>query len=82
MDKYSAYSVEKLKAKGASPEAIQAQVQQMAKFKQMYDNPLINAAMTFIEPFPVGLGITLLSAAILRRKRQSQPANSVSPVLT
>jgi hypothetical protein len=32
--------------------------------------------MTFIEPFPVGLVITLLSAAFLRKKAQSQPAQS------
>jgi hypothetical protein len=34
----------------------------------MYANPLINAAMTFIEPFPVGLLITIISSAILKRK--------------
>ena len=33
----------------------------------MLDNPLINAAVTFTEPFPVGLLITLISAAVLRR---------------
>jgi hypothetical protein len=36
--------------------------------KTMLDNPLINAAMTFIEPFPVGLIITAVSAVILRKK--------------
>jgi hypothetical protein len=35
--------------------------------------------MTFIEPFPVGLGITLLSAAVLRKKAQSQTAQLPSP---
>ena len=39
------------------------------KFKIAYDNPLVNAAYTFIEPFPVGLVITLVSAAALRRRR-------------
>jgi uncharacterized protein DUF4199 len=68
MDNYGAYLVEKAKAAGASPAAIQAQLEQVKKYKEMYDNPLINAAMTFIEPFPVGLVITLISAAILRRK--------------
>jgi len=33
------------------------------------DNPLTNAAITFTEPFPVGLIITLISAAVLRKKR-------------
>jgi len=40
----------------------------------MYKNPLFNVAMTFIEPFPVGLVITLLSAAVLRKKPQSLAA--------
>jgi hypothetical protein len=40
----------------------------MKSFKQMLDNPLINAALTFTEPFPIGLLVTLISAAILRRK--------------
>jgi hypothetical protein len=74
MDKYGAYMVQKLQASGASAAAIQAQVQQIQKYKQMYDNPWINAAMTFIEPFPIGLLITLLSAVVLRRKAQPQPA--------
>ena len=76
MDKYAAHAVEKAKASGASAAAIQAQLQQLKKYKELYDNPLINAAMTFIEPFPVGLVITLISAAVLRKKMPSQPAQS------
>ena len=79
MDKYAAHAVQKLQASGASAAAVQAQVQKMEKFKQMYANPLINAAMTFIEPFPVGLVITLISAAILRKRPQLQPAQSPLP---
>lgn len=79
MDKYGAHIIEKLKASGASAAAIQAQTQQLQKMKVLYENPLINAAMTFIEPFPVGLAITLISAAILRRKSQPQPAQSPVP---
>jgi hypothetical protein len=79
MDKYAAYLVEKLKASGASAAAVQTQLQQLIRYKELYENPLINAAMTFIEPFPVGLVITLISAAILRRKPQSQPAQSPLP---
>ncbi len=79
MDQYGAHIIERLKASGASAAAIQAQIQQQKHFKEMYANPFFNAAMTFIEPFPVGLAITLLSAAILRRKPQSQPAPSPLP---
>jgi hypothetical protein len=76
MDKYGAYMIEKLKTSGASPQAVQAQVQQMNRYKELYENPLFNAAITFVEPFPIGLGITLLSAAVLRRKPQSQPGQA------
>jgi len=34
----------------------------------LYENPLYNAAITFLEPFPVGVLMTLISAAVLRRK--------------
>jgi len=76
LDKYGAHLVEKLKASGANAAAIQTQVDQLKQYKLMYKNPLLVAAMTFIEPFPVGLVITLISAGVLRRKPQAQPAQS------
>jgi Protein of unknown function (DUF4199) len=78
-DKYGAQVVEKLKASGATDAAIQAQLQQIKTYKEQYANPLINAARTFIEPFPVGLVITLVSAAVLRRRPKSLSAQSASP---
>lgn len=69
MDKYAAHVIDQARASGASAEAIQAKLQEMKKFKELYSNPFFNVAMTFIEPFPVGLIITLISAAILRKKR-------------
>jgi hypothetical protein len=68
MDRYAAYMAEQAKASGASAEAIQEQLHQFAEFKEWYQNPLFNAAITFIEPFPVGLVISLVSAAILRKR--------------
>lgn len=76
MDSYAANAVEKLKAAGASAAAIEAKVQEMQKAKEMYANPFLNAAMTFIEPFPVGLLITLISAAVLRKKARPQAAST------
>ena len=61
-----------IKNSGASPEAIQTQLNQL----KYLDNPFINAAMTFVEPFPVGLIITLISALILRRKSKPQSGGS------
>lgn len=79
MDKYSAYMVEKLKASGASAAVVEVKLQELKKYKELYNNPLFNAAMTFIEPLPIGLAITLISAAILRKKAQSQPAQTPLP---
>ena len=50
----------------------------MKQLKQMLDNPFLNAAMSFIEPLPVGLIITLISSLILR-KRGKGPSPSNEP---
>ena len=68
MNKYVAYAMEKEKASGASDAEIQKKTEDMAKFMKAYENPLVNAAFTLLEPFPVGLVITLISAGILRTK--------------
>ena len=68
-EKYAAHVIEKARASGAGPEAIQAQTQEMDQMKQLVKNPFLHAAFVFLEPFPVGLIITLISAAILRKKK-------------
>jgi hypothetical protein len=68
VDKYASYMVEKVKASGASQQVIDAKLQEMKNFRAMYNNPFINAAISFFEPFPIGLIVTLISAAILRKK--------------
>ena len=75
-DAYGAHLVEKLTASGANPAAIQAKLEQVRKYKELYKNPLFNAALTFIDPFPIGLVITLISALVLRRKPRSLPEQS------
>jgi hypothetical protein len=72
-DKYSSYMVEQLKASGASQEIVRAKIEEMRQFKAMYDNPFINAAITFLEPLPIGLILTFISALIVRRKRKDVP---------
>jgi hypothetical protein len=74
-DKYAAHMIEKARAAGATAEAIQAQTQEMDQMKQLMKNPFFHAAFVFLEPFPVGLVITLISSLILRKKRgQTQNA--------
>src|SRR5258706_1276271 len=70
-DKYSASVLDKARKDGASLAKIETTKKQMADFKRLYANPVINAGMTLLEVFPVGLVVTLVSAAILRRKAGS-----------
>ena len=68
-DRYAARQIEKAKAAGAPESEVEKQRQEMEHFKEMYRNPLANVAMTFLEPLPVGLLMTLLAAGLLRRGR-------------
>jgi hypothetical protein len=67
-DKYAARTIAEMHEKGASADAIAAKTKELATLRDMYNKPLINAAVTFIEPFPVGLIVTVVSAGILRRR--------------
>ena len=68
MDNYTAKHLEKMKERGASAEEIETESQKMDKMIAMYKNPLLRFGMTLVEILPVGILITLLSAAILRKK--------------
>lgn len=68
MEKYASFMIEKMKTDGASEIKIQETVAQMEQYKEMYKNPLIRAGMTFIEPLPVALLMSLVSAGILRKR--------------
>jgi len=66
-DRYTAMSLQKLRASGASDVEILKHQQDMVQFKKLYANIFVNIGMTFMEIFPVGLLVTLISAAILRK---------------
>lgn len=68
-ERYSNYLLETARSSGASAEEIAAQREQMQRMAVLYQNPFFNALFTFLEPFPVGLLVTLISAAILRKRR-------------
>lgn len=70
VDKYAAYAVEKGRESGATEAEVAATTRKMADFKEMYENPLANIAITLLEPLPVGIVFTLLTAWVLSRKRR------------
>jgi len=67
-EKYAAHMVERAKASGANQQKMDETARQAQQFKKMCANPAINVALTFMEVFPIGLVVTLLSAGILRKK--------------
>jgi hypothetical protein len=55
--------------KGLTGDALAAAVRQAGEFEAMYRNPLYRMPMTFAEIFPVGVLVSLVSAAVLRNPR-------------
>jgi hypothetical protein len=82
MDGYFAAQIHKVQSSGLDPATMAARVAAIQHSQQLYQNPFVNMAYTFIEPFPVGLIITLISAAVLRRKAASKPAAAPEAMAT
>lgn len=72
IDKYSAYAIAQAEASGATELQIATQKKEMAEFMELYKNPFVNIAFTFIEPLPVGFVFTLVTAGVLSRKKQTK----------
>ncbi|MBP3984444.1 DUF4199 domain-containing protein [Pseudoxanthomonas helianthi] len=66
---YANSIIEQQKAKGVSGEALAKLVADMERFKTSYANPAYRLPMTFTEIFPVGVIVSLVSAAVLRNPR-------------
>lgn len=73
MEVYTASILEGRRADGLGGAEWDALVQEMAQMKAQYARPLIRLPMTFLEVFPVGLLIALISAAILRTRSAKAP---------
>jgi hypothetical protein len=69
MREYLAGMVRDMQAEGATPAAIQAKITETEGMVEAYKNPLFRMPLTFVEIFPVGLLVALVSAAILRNPR-------------
>ncbi len=68
LEKYIEQAMAQLRLSGATEEHIQQEAAKMEEYRTMYQNPLTRAALTFMEPFPVGLLVTLITSFVLRRK--------------
>ncbi len=59
---------------GKSEAEVQQVREQNEAFARQYHNPVYNSALTFLEPLPVGVIVSLVSAGILRRQRRGGDA--------
>jgi len=64
---YSNAMIDAVKNKGGSPEQIAKATAEAHEFAVMYAKPYVRIPMTFVEMFPVGLLVSLISAAVLRK---------------
>ncbi len=70
MDVYGAGQIANLQAEGAGAAEIAAMQAEIESYKEMYRNPVLFSLLTFMEPLPVGIIVSFISALILKRKPQ------------
>ena len=68
MESYVEFSINKMKTDGASEAEVNQAIQEMNNMAEMYENPFVRFGFTLAEILPVGIIITLLSAALLRKE--------------
>lgn len=66
---YAEATLARARAEGMDPAGLSRLAAQMEAFKAQYADPLFRLPMTFAEIFPVGVLVSLVSAAILRNPR-------------
>jgi hypothetical protein len=76
MNKWSEGELNKLKEAGVTEVEFQQAKQKWEEFGQLYQNPLVRFGMTLMEIFPVGIVISLLSAALLRKREFLTSSNN------
>ncbi len=69
--KYQTHMIDKARRNGETESSIAAKKAEMERFAKLYQNPAFNAAVTFLEPLPVALVVSLVSAGVLSRRRKA-----------
>lgn len=69
--KYGQSAVEQARKSGKSEAEVAKVRADMDTMVRRVENPLFVTVVTFVEPFPMGLVIALVSAGVLRRRRRT-----------
>jgi flagellar biosynthesis protein FliQ len=75
MEQYTAHEIKNIQAEGLSAAETSEKIADMNKMREAYKNPIVVILYTYLEIFPIGLIIALISALILKRKDKSLPAD-------
>jgi hypothetical protein len=68
MDQYATQMIAKARASNLSPADLDKKIAGIRAMGEMYKSPVFVVLFTYLEVLPVGVGISLLSALILKRK--------------
>jgi hypothetical protein len=68
LDQYATMCEAKAKAEGASQIEMEKVLTRIDQTREIYKSPVLRFGLTFMEIFPVGVVIALISAAMLRKK--------------
>jgi hypothetical protein len=70
LDHYSAITMARAKASGASPEEMAAQAEQLATYCKLYQNPVFFTLIIYAQYLPGGLITSLIAALILKKRNK------------
>lgn len=69
-DQYYEQFIQNIRDSDMAEDKKEAQIAKYERNKEMYQNPLVQVGVSFLEIFPVGLLVTLLSALVLRKGKK------------
>lgn len=78
MPSYVDQAIEARKAAGLDGAALEAEIAKLREMQANYENPVFRMPLTFLEIFPVGLLIALISAALLRNPKVFPARRTIS----
>jgi hypothetical protein len=78
MNQYFTYTMDQIRQSGKPAEEIEAEIARIKAFQESYRHPAVWIGMTFLEIFPIGVFVALISAFLLRARGSDsgQPARN------
>ena len=70
MTNYFQQSIDQIKDSNLSEAEMTVKIDDIKGFQEMYKNPFVKIGMTFLEIFPVGFLISLISAFLLKNNKE------------